>query len=248
LSRGDDPATTSRSTEDAQGGGHTLNDAGRALGFSVEGMSSMASIRMADLSDGASVADVYGPYVSEAATSFELEPPSPAEMSRRIEAVLGWAPWLVCQDDGGQVLGYAYASRHAERAAYQWSVDLAVYIHRQHHRRGVGRALYDRLFALLRLQGFYVAHAGITLPNTGSVALHEGLGFRPVGIYPAVGWKLGTWRDVGWWQLPLQPRPATPRAPVPLPQATALPGWREALDPARPVALEEPSLGASPRT
>ena len=72
-------------------------------------------------------------------------------------------------------------SRHHERAAYQWSVDVAVYIHAAHHRRGVGRALYRELFALLRLQGFYVAHAGITLPNAASVGLHESLGFRPVG-------------------------------------------------------------------
>ena len=94
------------------------------------------------------------------------------------------------------------------------------------HQRGApparrGRALYETLFSLLRLQGFYVAHAGITLPNAASVGLHEALGFQPVGVYPAVGWKFGAWRDVGWWRLPLQPlpdpRPAAVarRGPVP---------------------------------
>jgi L-amino acid N-acyltransferase YncA len=201
-------------------------------------MNTRATIRMADLSDGAAVSAVYGPYVSDAATSFELEPPTPAEMSRRIEGTLAWAPWLVCQDDDGEVLGYAYASRHRDRAAYQWSVDLAVYIGGQHHRRGVGRALYDRLIPLLRLQGFYVAHAGITLPNAGSVGLHESVGFRPVGIYPAVGWKMGAWRDVGWWNLAIQPRPAVPAAPVALPQAATLPSWTATLDAGRAIALK----------
>lgn len=188
----------------------------------------MPIIRMATASDGAAVSAVYAPHVSEAVTSFELEPPGPAEMTARIEQVLRWAPWLVCED-GGRVIGYAYASRHRDRAAYQWSVDVGIYIDSQHHRRGVGRALYHVLFELLRLQGFYAAHAGITLPNAASVGLHERLGFRPVGIYPAVGWKMGRWCDVGWWQLPLQERPPVPAPPL-LPDAAAqLPAWSAAL-------------------
>ena len=106
-----------------------------------------------------------------------------------------------------------------------WSVDVTVYIHADHHRRGIGRALYLRLLDLLRLQGFYVAHAGITVPNPGSVGLHEALGFEAVGIYPAVGWKLGAWRDVGWWQLPLQARPESPAPPLTLAEAKKLPDW-----------------------
>jgi phosphinothricin acetyltransferase len=189
----------------------------------------MNRIRMATPEDGAAVSAVYAPYVSDAVTSFEIDPPGPAEMAGRIEAVLGWAPWLV-YEDAGRVIGYAYASRHRDRAAYQWSVDVGVYIDGAHHRRGVGRALYDVLLPLLRLQGFYVAHAGITLPNVASVGLHERLGFQPVGVYPAVGWKLGRWCDVGWWQLPLQARPATPAPPLPLPRAMTLPGWVAVLE------------------
>jgi phosphinothricin acetyltransferase len=77
----------------------------------------------------------------------------------------------------------------------------------------VGRALYQSLFALLELQGFYAAHAGVTLPNAASVGLHESLGFRPVGVYSAVGFKRGTWWDVGWWQLELRKRAGTPASP-----------------------------------
>jgi L-amino acid N-acyltransferase YncA len=189
-----------------------------------------ATIRMASARDAAQVAAIYAPYVVGAATSFELEPPDAGEIGRRIETVLPFAPWLVCVDGGQEVIGYAYTSRHRDRAAYQWSVDVAVYIRADHHRRGVGRALYEALFPLLRLQGFYLAHAGITLPNPGSVGLHEALGFRPIGVYPAVGWKLGSWRDVGWWQLPLGTRPPVPAPPLSLASARTLPAWKDLLE------------------
>ena len=192
-------------------------------------MQSGLHFRLATPADGAAIAAIYRPYVTDAATSFELAPPDGDEMARRIAAGLVLAPWLVCSDDDAQVLGYAYAGRHRDRAAYQWSVDVTVYIHADHHRRGIGRALYLPLLDLLRLQGFYVAHAGITVPNPGSVGLHEALGFEAVGIYPAVGWKLGAWRDVGWWQLPLQPRPPQPAPPLTVEQAQKLPGWSAVL-------------------
>ena len=188
-------------------------------------MTAGVGIRMAGAGDAAAIADIYCPHVKDEVTSFEVTPPSAAEMARRIDGVLELAPWLVARDDAGDTIGYAYASRHAERAAYQWSVDATVYIREGDHRRGVGRALYRTLFPLLRLQGFYVAHAGITLPNAASVGLHESFGFRPVGVYPAVGWKLGAWRDVGWWHLPLQERPAKPAPPLPLAEAQRLPSW-----------------------
>jgi L-amino acid N-acyltransferase YncA len=187
------------------------------------------AVRMAGAGDAAALAAIYRPYVSDAVTSFEIDPPGAAEMARRIEVVLAVAPWLVALDDTGDPIGYAHASRHAERAAYQWSVDVTVYIRQGSHRRGVGRALYAALFPLLRLQGVYVAHAGITLPNPASVGLHESFGFLPVGVYPAVGWKLGAWRDVGWWQLPLQPRPEVPAPPLSLADAQKLPSWPAAL-------------------
>jgi phosphinothricin acetyltransferase len=189
-------------------------------------------IRLATPADAPGVASIYGPVVSETAISFELTPPTEAETASRMAAVLEYAPWLVCADGRvpePPVLGYAYASRHRDRAAYQWSVDVSVYVHETARRKGIGRALYTSLFALLRLQGFCAAHAGITLPNEASVGVHEGVGFRPVGVYPSVGFKLGAWRDVGWWQLPLRERRGEPSPPLSFAAVRRLPGFAAAL-------------------
>ena len=110
-------------------------------------------------------------------------------------------------------VGDAYASQHRVRRAYQWSVDVAVYVAPNHQRGGIARGLYCRLFELLRQQGYYNAYAGIALPNPASVGFHESMGFRPVGVYEQVGFKAGKWVDVGWWQLELQAKPAEPGEP-----------------------------------
>jgi L-amino acid N-acyltransferase YncA len=165
--------------------------------------------------DGAACAVIYAPYVAETAISFEEEPPGAAELSRRIEATSAHFPWLVAED-GGAVTGYAYASAHRERAAYRWTAEVAVYVDRRHRRRGAGRALYGALLERLGDQGIHVACAGITLPNDASVALHEACGFEPVGVFRRVGWKLGAWHDVGWWQRELRaPEPGQPLEPAP---------------------------------
>jgi len=184
----------------------------------------MDRIRLARPADAPAIAAIYAPSVTGAVISFEYVPPTAAEMGRRIEAVLAHAPWLVLER-GGEVAGYAYASRHADRAAYQWSVDVSVYVGDAHRRGGAGRALYERLFALLRLQGFYVAHAGITLPNPASVGLHESFGFRPIGVYAAVGFKHGRWHDVGWWRLPLRDPDGAPQTPRSIAELRADPAW-----------------------
>ena len=131
--------------------------------------------------------------------SFELDPPAPEEMAGRIAEYGVTHGWLVAESDGA-VAGYAYGSPHRTRAAYSSSCDVAVYVDPAHSRRGIGRALYAELLPLLASQGYHAAFAGIALPNDGSVGLHEAMGFTPVGIYREVGWKLGGWRDVGWWQ------------------------------------------------
>jgi phosphinothricin acetyltransferase len=170
---------------------------------------------------------IYAPYVAATPISFELVPPAVEEMARRIEDTLAALPWLVL-DEGAGVVGYAYASAHRTRAAYRWSVDVSVYVAEAAHRRGVGRALYGTLLRLLVLQGYYQAYAGITLPNRASVALHEALGFRPLAVYQAVGWKLGAWHDVGWWHRPLKPLDASPGEPLPLYAVRDGAAWREA--------------------
>lgn len=183
----------------------------------------MPLIREANLGDAAAIQAIYAAIVRDTVISFEIDPPTMSQMEERMQAVQQRFPWLVCELDG-LVAGYVYASPHHERAAYQWSVNVSVYIHEDHHRRGIGRALYTSLFALLRLQGIYNAYAGITLPNPGSVGLHESMGFEPVGIYQQVGYKFGAWHDVGWWSLALRPLDPEPAAPF---TASALQGTAE---------------------
>jgi L-amino acid N-acyltransferase YncA len=172
------------------------------------------------------------------AVSFEQVAPTAQEMAQRIAAVIAQRPWIVLEgasgpskarsgrasasaggapraseEDDACVIGYAYASPHNERAAYRWSVSTAIYIDGSHHRRGAGRALYTTLFALLRQLGYRQATAGITLPNPASVGLHTAFGFAPVGVYRQVGYKLGAWRDVAWYQASIQPLPPEPLEP-----------------------------------
>ncbi len=185
------------------------------------------TIRVATLDDAEQVREIYAPYCFTP-ISFELEPPSVEEMRGRLEKVLGQYPWLVCED-GGEVQGYAYATQHRERAAYRWSVDTSVYVRQGRQRRGVGRALYTSLLAMLPLQGYVNAYAGVTLPNPASVGLHEATGFQPVGVYERVGYKCGAWYDVAWFQRPLQPRPGEPSLPRRLEEVQHLPECEEAL-------------------
>ena len=166
-------------------------------------MPGKAIIRAVEECDAPEIAAIYAPNVMEGVASFELEPPDSAEMQRRVLATSAQYPWLVCEL-AGEVIGYVYASNHNPRAAYQWSVNVTVYINARQRRSGIGGALYTSLFALLKLQGFYNAYGGITLPNAGSVGLHESLGFDLIGVYRHVGYKFGRWHDVGWWGLDLQ--------------------------------------------
>ncbi|MGH8174324.1 MAG: arsinothricin resistance N-acetyltransferase ArsN1 family B [Rhodanobacteraceae bacterium] len=169
--------------------------------------------RVARADDASAIAGIYAPYVRDTIISFETEAPDRIEMEHRIERIGAVYPWLVAIADGS-VVGYAYACEHRARLAYRWSVDAAVYLAADAQRRGIGRALYQRLFALLLKQGYVNAFAGITLPNAASVALHEAMGFLPIGVYRQVGYKVGAWHDVGWWQLVLAEPRSDPGEPV----------------------------------
>lgn len=162
--------------------------------------------------DAARVAEIYRPAVEGNYISFEESAPAAVEMAERMRRVLARLPWLVAEDESGLVVGYAYASSHRERAAYRWSVDISVYVDPAWHRRGIGRLLYDELLERLRGQGLVNVYAGVTLPNDGSVALHEAIGMTRVGIYQRVGYKLGAWRDVAWFEMRLAEPAANPPA------------------------------------
>jgi phosphinothricin acetyltransferase len=156
-------------------------------------------MRSATVEDAAAIQRIYAPVVVETAISFEDVPPTVEEMAARIASTLKTYPYLVAVSDG-EVSGYAYAGRHAERAAYRYSADTTIYIAPEARGKGVGRTLYAALLADLAGRGFHAAFAGIALPNPGSVRLHETVGFEPVGVYRQVGFKFGRWHDLGWWQ------------------------------------------------
>jgi L-amino acid N-acyltransferase YncA len=185
-------------------------------------------IRLADARDAPEIAAIYAPFCESNVVSFEEVAPAPEVIAGRIATIAAQFPWLVLEE-GGIVAGYAYASRHHDRAAYRWSADVTVYIGSAHRRRGVGTALYTTLLDLLRAQGYFKAYGGITLPNTGSVALHEAMGFTLVGVYRGVGFKLGAWHDVAWYQLSLQPERAAPPNPLPIASLHNTAAWREAM-------------------
>lgn len=154
--------------------------------------------------DAAACLDIYAPFVRDTFVSFEERVPTLEDFAERIRAATATHAWLVLEL-AGQVVGYAYASAHRSRAAYRWAADVTVYIGPSYRRAGAGRRLYTELLERLRRQRFEVACAGITLPNDASVGLHRAMGFEPVGVYKRIGWKMGDWRDVGWWQLELTP-------------------------------------------
>jgi len=196
-------------------------------------------IRLARESDAPAVSRIYRPIVESTAISFELEPPDESEMGRRIQDTLARYPWLICEIDD-RVAGYAYASKHRVRAAYRWSVDVSICVDAAYRRWGIARGLYTSLFAILAAQGFFNAYAGIALPNPASIALHESLGFHAVGIYHKVGFKLGQWHDVGWWELDLRPHDISPGEPLTLEAIEQRADWRQLL------ASGEASIRANP--
>ena len=156
-------------------------------------------IRDATADDAAACASIYAPYVLETAVSFELEPPTVAEVAERIASAQARHAWLVLEEDG-RVVGYAYANRFSARPAYRWSVEVSIYVERGRQRAGGGRRLYEALLERLAERGYRRAMAGMSLPNEASIAFHQALGFTLVGVYEGVGWKHGAWRDVVWMQ------------------------------------------------
>ncbi|HEX4333469.1 MAG TPA: arsinothricin resistance N-acetyltransferase ArsN1 family B [Usitatibacter sp.] len=172
-------------------------------------------MRLATPRDAPAVHAIYAPIVRDTFISFELEVPSIPEIEGRIAASLESHAWLVFEERG-DLAGYAYASEHRERAAYQWSTDVSCYVHARARRRGIGARLYQALFRILALQGFTNAFAGIALPNAASLGMHEAVGFVALGRFRDVGFKQGEWHDTVWMQRQVAEPPARPEPPRPL--------------------------------
>ena len=163
----------------------------------------MTTVRPATADDAEAILAIYTPIVLETPISFETEPPSIAEMGQRITANSASHAYIVAERDGA-LLGYAYASAFRPRAAYARSCEVTAYVAADARGQGVGRRLYETLLPTLHGRGFHTAIAVITLPNDGSVALHEAFGFTKVGVLPEVGRKFDRWHDTGWWSRSLE--------------------------------------------
>jgi phosphinothricin acetyltransferase len=172
-------------------------------------------IRIATRNDSPAIAEIYAPIVARTHISFELEPPTADDMWGRMAKALENHVGLVA-DDAGRVMGYAYASKYREKPAYKWSTETTIYVHDAARGKGIGRALYRTLLRILAAQNYRQAFGGIALPNAASVALHEAVGFKHVGINPEAGYKLGRWHDLGWWAFQLNADHSEPSPPVPL--------------------------------
>lgn len=169
-------------------------------------------IRLAEEKDASAMRDIYAYYVEHTHVSFEYAAPDKDEFLSRVRTTTAEFPWLVCLQDE-LVIGYAYAHKHRERDAYQWSPESTIYLASDFHTKGIGRILYETLFAMLKVQGYHNVFAGVALPNEKSVAIHQRLGFEDVGIFKKVGFKNGKWHDTRWFQLNLQPHGDAPEAP-----------------------------------
>ena len=180
-------------------------------------MTATLRIRLADPDrDADAVAAIYRPAVESSIASFEEVAPDAAEMARRVRETLTHTPWLVAEDEES-IVGYAYARLHRDRAGYRWSVDVSAYVRADWHGRRVGRTLYDALLPTLLKQGFVNVYAGIALPNPASVALHESIGMRRIGVYERVGYKFGAWHDVAWFGVRIAEPAGAPPEPIALP-------------------------------
>ncbi|MCH4893347.1 GNAT family N-acetyltransferase [Sphingomonas sp. SFZ2018-12] len=178
----------------------------------------MLDIRVATPADAAAIAGIYAPFVLGGHVSFETQPPDADTMRQRMTVSEGFYPWLVVtHGDGAEsnIVGYAFACRFRDRPAYRYIVETSIYVLGDHQRRGAGRILFDALIDTLRAQGFTQAVAVLSLPNDSAITLHESVGYRRAGVIREIGFKLGQWIDVGFWQRelndatipPVEPRP-----------------------------------------
>lgn len=159
-------------------------------------------IRSITSSDIPAITAIYNHYISHSAVTFEEDIIDDSEMKTRIEHVTQLLPWLVYVEDD-LVTAYAYATPWKARSAYRYSVETSIYVDHRSQKRGIGSTLYSRLMDELANRNLHTIIGGITLPNIGSIRLHEKLGFKKIAEFEEVGFKFGEWRNVGYWQLTL---------------------------------------------
>ena len=151
--------------------------------------------------DISSIAEIYYHYISQTVVTFETEAISSEDILERVAKVHSdGLPWLIAENDMGEVIGYAYASKWRDRFAYRFSAEITVYLSPKFKGKGVGSQLYNALFLALKERSIHSVIGGITLPNDASVALHEKFGLEKVAHFKEVGFKFEQWQDGGYWQ------------------------------------------------
>ncbi|MDR3681970.1 MAG: GNAT family N-acetyltransferase [Flavipsychrobacter sp.] len=176
-------------------------------------MADQFEVRLITENDAQAVLDIYAPYVRDTIISFEYEVPTLEDFALRIKTNITEYPWLVClQND--KITGYAYASKHRYRTAYQWSPEVSIYLSEEIHGKGIARVLYEALFSILQLQGYFNMFAGIGMPNEKSEGFHKALGFEEIGVFKKIGYKFGNWHDTKWFQRYLAEHIQEPTTPV----------------------------------
>ena len=177
-------------------------------------------LRFAVPADAPALRDIYVPYVENTPLTFEVAVPSQEEFLQRVSTTLRSYPYLVVQEEG-EILGYAYASRVRSREAYDWSAELSIYVRQDCRGKGLGRRLYGCLLELLALQNVHIAYGLVALPNDASHGLHMAMGFRFLGRFAEMGYKMGAWRDIGWYEKVLTPAQVPPLPFIPAPDLPA---------------------------
>jgi len=191
-------------------------------------------IRFATVKDAEAILDIYKTYIENTRVTFEIEVPKVEAFRERMERIMVQFPWIVCEIDG-KIAGYAYGSKHGERAAYRWSADLSVYIHENYHRYGLGTALYTALLEILRKQGYFTVYAGVSTPNPKSEAFHTAFGFRNLGEFKNAGYKLGGWCGVSWYEMVLNEYVEEPKETISVQQLVMMENVDEVFEKAEPL-------------
>lgn len=183
-------------------------------------MDKKTEIRMAAVEDAKELLQIYAPYCTDTVITFEYEAPALEEFAGRICTVQKKYPYLVAVQEGN-IVGYAYASQHKSRAAYQWNVETSIYVDRNCQAKGIGTLLYEKLMALLQKQNIRNVYACVTLPNDKSERIHGKFGFKLIGRFQAAGYKCGAWHEVGWFEKRLECNSEVPEPVIPIGEIAA---------------------------
>lgn len=192
-------------------------------------MKGRITIRSANPHDTENMLEIYTPYILNSTVSFETKVPLKEEFQERVLHYQEKLPWLVCNIDNN-LAGYAYATDHRQRKAYNVTKELSVYVHNDYRKCGIATGLYTTLIEILQAQGVSNVLAGITLPNSESVGFHESMGFKPVGVYHNVGYKFGKFQDTGWWELLLGTKNNNPLELVDIKEIIDSQSWKDAIE------------------